>query len=254
MLEFEADEVQNPLFTVSGAVPPEEADQQEAALESLEAGGTLKSWFRGESRFTIADPIITPLDLTNEPLAQEIKDQLDKFDFYRVQFVCAFDPAEQCRFHTARFDVAISTAPTPPNTIAYDLFPARVEDQLTVSRKFSFDPTLKLKAGPVDTGISGILKAEIGKEYISYTSQILSGGAQTGQAHWNFKRTDSHKIEGDYKLIMVARKPKKSQASLNLSLNASLEVLIPFGFSDPIPLTTTKRKKGTIVETMEITF
>jgi hypothetical protein len=249
MLEFEFEDIQSDLYEVSATITEEKAAELQEELETLESTAAIKSNFRQPSKFTIGEPLSRKLEPADQEVTAEIKAQLDKFDFYLVQLACSFQPAEGCRFHIATFEINLEANPSPPTPLAYDLQPDKVEDELKVNRKFALDPNFKLKILQQEIGLSGVpIKAELTKEYVTYTSRIVASGLQTSQASWQFARTKAREINGSYRLLMVVRKPKGSKVTGQMSLTASQEFLLPFGPVGPLPLTTSWRKQGKLVD------
>jgi hypothetical protein len=254
MQDFQFEDIPTNFYEVSGSLNEKQILGLEEAVETLESIGTIKSNFRKESKFIIGEPISRKLAPDAKEVTDDIRIQLDRFDFYLVQLAVSFQPAAGCRFHNASFEVTFTSEPANPSAIAYDLQPEKIEDEAKVSPKFSIDPNLKIKLLNIDMGLSGLVKAEFNKEYIGYTSRIAAVGLQTSQASWIFTRTNNREINGSYRLIMTVRKPKKSKVIGKMNLKASQEFLLPIGPIGPIPLTTTWRKEGRLVDNQVIIF
>ena len=241
------------LFEVEGR--PSELD---ALLLAEELGpgsvkgrqGDVMMPFREPSRFSIGDPIVTPLRAAGR-ISRELRYQLDRYEFHQVQLACSFAAAAACRFTEARFEVALSTAPDDHDAageirgeaIAYDLFPQLLEDATTVTVTSTFKPEVSFKFDPVSATLS-LPSRERVEQQIRYASRVSAFDLQGTRPAWRFLRTRQHEIDGPQRLFMLVRKPRGSRVGATFSLNASVEFVVGgHGFS-PVELVMLFRRRS----------
>lgn len=243
------------LFEAEGELPEEAFDllEEKSGIPILRSVGMINGPFRAKSRFSIGEPVVLPLakllSAHKNKLPADIGLQMRQYEFYQVQLACSFEAASNCRFHDARFALAletISTNPTeavPGNAIAYDLFPLKFEEEYKVSVKRSLNPEIKFSFDPFSSSLALPL-FERTEEYATYSSRIEAFDLQGTEPAWRFSRTTSHEIGGSQKLFMIVRKPKGTQVRAIFTLSASVNFVLGNMVLDPFPLLFLFRRSG----------
>lgn len=212
--------------------------------------------FRATNHFSIGTPIVLPLAqlLTEcgETVPADIRLQMQHHEFYQVHLACSFQAAPGCRFHDARFALALHTLPDDSTTtaltgqgdaIAYDLFPRQLEDKRTVNIKHTFNPEVKFGYDPLSVSLSLPLYEHV-EQYVAYTSRIVAFDLQGTQPAWTFTRTEPHEISGPQKLFMIVRKPKGTQVKATFNLTATVQFVIGGQVLDPCSLVMIFRRRN----------
>ncbi len=252
-------------FTASLSQPEEfaiEASIQESLVEELMnwRGGNeqqISAFLRGKSKISIGEPLnfslLELLAARGEAIAPEIQLQLKDYDFRVMQFSCSFTPAEGSRFFDALFSLELFD---PENNqaekpLAYDLYPVSLRSETKVSRKFNLSPQLNLQFGPLKLAPGGLTQEKV-EEGLAYRSQIEAFGLRTSQAGWKFTRTNQQEINGSYQLFVVIRQLKGRPVAVKYGMETRVEPvthLLPIG---EIPLMTTFRRQGKLVEPIKL--
>ena len=173
MEEFAVKPIENELIQIEANIPEDISVQLEKIVPRA-TSGEITAPFRAKSYISIGEPLVFPLTQLGEYISTEIRMQMSHYEFCRAHLTCSFDPANNCRFFDARFELALTTLPVISNfpinpnedAIAYDLYPQRIEDERKFSRKYNLGSDLKFNFRVVSANFPA--SEEKSEEYIIY--------------------------------------------------------------------------------------
>jgi len=257
MDEFSPEDNQYDILEAEGEISEEARSKLEEYLglgPDRSVDGETFALFREKSRFSIGTPVPLPLkeylSLSGRVPFPELQAQMKDYEFCPVQLACSFLPASGCRFHDARFDIALQALPTsarasdlkvPLEAMAYDFFPASAEDKVEVTRQQGGGLVAVFPGG---TSISVPLP-QTGEKGISHQVYVEASGLQNNRVTWTFTRTGYREISGSHPLLLLVRKPKGTSVQAMFNLAVHVEVLIGRRALDMLlPLVILFRRSG----------
>ena len=264
--------IPSPLFQVEGNINEANIrilERKYGLSPTRQADGKIATPFRGQSSFFIGDFVPISLNdfveksqrLSLAEIKSEIKRQAKTYEFFPVRLACSFDPADGCRFHSARFDISLQTTPISPGSatqpsqeqaIAYDLAPLKCEDNReTTKTKTGWG--IKVGGDSFPFGVTTPSRQQ-STTYGSNTSYVEAINLQGSQPGWKFARTLTHEISGVQELFMLIRKSKGTQVKATFSLTVQVQFLIGGKALDELlPLVTIFRRPGSSATVMDPT-
>lgn len=250
-MDFYFEESQSELFDVEAQITEDQITQLEEKLGTL-SGDDVAGLFRAKNHFSIGTPVSYPIT-EKDTTQREVPGHLSGYEFWRVQLACTFSPHPSCYFQDARLEVTLISEPANSLAIAYDLFPIVVEDEKKISKKLSVGADMKIKVTPIEVELGMPLpKLEHGQEWIQYTSRIQAHGLQESKVFWEFTKTENRELKGSQPLFMVVCKPAGSKVKARLQLDTSVVIGLKIGETKSIPLSTTWRKHGNVVDEPDV--
>lgn len=215
------------LFEVEFGLSEQVRETQRAASSSAD----MTTLMDKRNKLSVSNPEVFNLsDLLIEKGAEipaELRLQLNLYDFYHVRFACTFKPDRGCKFTWARFGMCLSVADDKTEAecetpIAYDMFPKEVFEEIKVTKKLTFGPSLKY-------GELAELQAGAHKEsgFTKYEPEIMSFGLLQAEPCWDFKATTGKSsIVGDKELYMVIRSLQGTKIDVAFRFGAEIETFL----------------------------
>ena len=210
------------------------------------AHGELDLPFREPSYFSIGDPVVWPVSDLAYP---ELQLQAHAYEFHQVQLTCSFQAASGCRLSEARFTVDL-TARGPAgaglpaeDAIAYDMFPALLEDATTVKVTSTLKADVVLKFEPVTATLSLPTRERV-EEEVRYCSRVVAFDLRGSHPAWSFHRTAQHEIAGPQRLFLLVRKPRGTGVDATFSLRARVEFVVGGQGFAPVDLVMLFRRRS----------
>jgi hypothetical protein len=207
-------------------------DVPEAELVSLtllphhrETLGTAEDIRAQPDRVSIGRPVCVPLDAaTVDDDAKVFLGEHQGSAYFLLALTASFTPDEENPLVSAWVDVTMSTSEPvgAPEPVAWSMKPLSAADPVTISRKVSFNGSLKLTVGPMDIG------PDAGSERVtSYARSAISVEALregTNRPQWRFYTTEIGQVRGVHHLFLIAQTAAMSKGVADVSIGATVQL------------------------------
>jgi len=176
-------------------------------------------------RVSIGRPVCVPLDAaTVDDDAKVFLGKNPGSAYFLVALAASFTPDDENPLVSAWVDVTMSTSEPlgAPEPVAWSMKPLSAADPVSISRKVSFNGSLKLTAGPMDIG-----PAAGTEEVISYARSAISMEALregTSRPQWRFYTTEIGQIRGVHHLLLIAQTEVASKGIADVSIGATVRL------------------------------
>jgi hypothetical protein len=193
--------------------------------EQRETLGTAEDLRAQQDRISLGRPVCLPLDAaTVDDDAKVFLGKNPGSAFFMLTLTASFTPDEENPLMSAWVDVTMSTAEPAgaPEPVAWSMKPLSAGDPVSVSRKVSFNGSLKFAVGPVGIG------PDAGSEHVvSYDRSAISLEALregTSRPQWRFYSTEVGQIRGVHHLFLIAQTPTASKGMADVSVGATVQL------------------------------
>lgn len=136
----------------------------------------------------------------------------------------AYDKANP--LESAWVDVALrrQAPPDAPEPVAWSMLPMSEADPINVTKKATFDASLKLKGQPLPFDIGPSTGVENDRSYTQYAVSVEAFGEGTSTARWSFFATEVSPIRGTHRLLLIVETTSGSSGQAEISVGATIRL------------------------------
>lgn len=207
-------------------------DVPEAKLVSLtllpehrETLGAVEDVRAQPDRVSIGGPVCVPLDAaTVDDDAKVFLGKNPGSAYFLLALAASFTPDDVNPLVSAWVDVTMRTSEPAgaPEPVAWSMKPLSAADPVSVSRKVSFNGSLKLTAGPMDIGPGAGTEQVISYSRSAISVEALREG--TSRPQWRFYTTEVSQIRGVHHLFLIAQTGVASKGMADVSIGATVQL------------------------------
>jgi hypothetical protein len=138
------------------------------------------------------------------------------YAYHLVQLSCTFRPADDPIVESV-FAVQLSAADGSP-PVVWSMDPQRLTTHVRHRRVVTLTPNATII--PELIGLEG--SVEKTTEHRSEVYHVVAGGEGEPTAEWFFRATPAVELVGTYRLVLVARTPRKSRTTMDIAFQAKV--------------------------------
>jgi hypothetical protein len=243
MIDITIPETSEMLFETT--LEPEKQDLGSIKGEDI-SEGVIQLFLSKRNKVAIGLPYyenITPIIKRERKweLSQEMRENIEAYDFHFVSLNCSFLPDSACRFTWARFEVELFTFPISEQPIAWDICPSEITTEVKQTQGITISPELCFKLDKTETSAK-LFTVNTQKEFFLYEPQIFSFGFRRTNVSWDFRSTMEKGIWGDKRnLLLIVMVPQNSQLKGRFKVSAQVEIQ-----RTPLRLSFSKREDSIV--------
>jgi len=203
-------------------------DSQEQSVELIPDKPTKKARAeampaiaRLEGRITLGWPDAVPMTkalLKDDAATAAFLQQHADATFFLIQLACTFHHQDDTPFDQAWLRVQLQQADlqATPLAIAWSMSPEKVEDVQEVSNSIKLDSKFQILSIGQQVHAEGKVKTPV------RTIQISARGLREPSPYWHFRRTPAARLEGSFRLALVARLPRVTATTAMVDFRATV--------------------------------
>ena len=139
-----------------------------------------------------------------EKMPATLRAKQEEADFYLVRLACSFRPArDDVKIEWARFLVHLMPDSAGQVTVAFDLYPLQITQEVRHNVKVTLSPTLKFME--VEASVGGV---EFGFEYPELQPLVTAAGAGEANPSWDYEEAKGMQIQGSRWMHLLVKAPK----------------------------------------------
>jgi hypothetical protein len=166
----------------------------------------------------------------DEELRQFLNEN-NRYQYYFVFLAVSFKALGTPRLESSEVKLTLTTVPEDAYAIALSMKPLADGDPVSVTRKVTLGPKLKL-LDAVDVEVGGF---EGGQEWQRSDLVVRAEGLATACPRWVFTRTSSRRLEGSCMLNMVVRAGRSAALTVSGEVTARSTGNLVWHFARDLP-------------------
>jgi hypothetical protein len=178
-------------------------------------------------RVSLGRPVCQPValetvDADTKPFLTGRPDSI--FSLLGLVVSFAYDKANP--LESAWVDVALrrQAPPDAPEPVAWSMLPMSEADPVNVTKKATFDASLKLKGQPLPIDIGPSTGRQNDRSYTQHAVSVEAFGEGTSTVRWAFFATEVSPIRGTYRLLLIVETAGGSSGRAEISVGATIRL------------------------------
>lgn len=195
--------------------------------EQRQTLGTVVTVTPQDGRVLLGLPVCQPVgpdnvDADTKPFLTQRPDSV----FSLLELVVSFTYDEDNPLESAWVNVTLwrQTPPGAPEPVAWSMQPLSEADPVNVTKKATFDASLKLKAQPLPVDIGPSVSREGDRSYTQRAVSVEAFGQRKSAAGWRFFKTEVSPIRGTHRLLLFVETASGSSGRAEISAGATIRL------------------------------